>query len=199
MQKTKYLTTLDEAKALSDPYRYKILSYFIKINCPATVKQIADSMGEVPAKVHYHVKKLEKAGIVKLVYTKEINGIIAKYYEPTAEDFEIKLTGDYAKFEENSSKLMLAESQKMILRFYDTSKNQIMDCLNEYSKVHKKGKTSLSMSDLYITEEEAIEFSNYIINFIRQHKTPKKDCVGVKQYHTFFTMAKALDENDYEK
>lgn len=199
MQKIKYLTTIDEVKALSDPYRYKILSYFFKINAPATVKQIADSMEEVPAKVHYHVKKLEKAGILNLVRTEEINGIIAKYYEPTAEDFEVKLAEDYSKLEENNSKLMLAELQKMISKFYDTGKNQIIDYLNEYSKVHKKGKASLSMEDLYITEEEAIEFSKYIINFINQHKSPKKDNGDVKQYHTFFSMVKVLDENDYEK
>lgn len=56
---------------------------------PATVKQIADKLGEVPANIHYHVKKLEKSNIVSLDHTEEIRGIIAKYYKPTAERFEI--------------------------------------------------------------------------------------------------------------
>ncbi len=48
-------------------------------------------MGEVPAKVHYHVKKLESAGILKLQHTKEINGIVAKFYQPTVDHSKSKI------------------------------------------------------------------------------------------------------------
>ena len=90
MKDVKHLKTLEEIRAISDPYRYKILNCFYKIGEPITVKQLADELGEVPAKVHYHVKKMEKAGLLTLVHTKEINGIIAKYYEPTARHFRIE-------------------------------------------------------------------------------------------------------------
>ena len=43
-----------------------IMKQYYKLGKPATVKQIADEMNEVPAKVHYHVKKLESVGILKL-------------------------------------------------------------------------------------------------------------------------------------
>jgi Predicted transcriptional regulators len=90
MEETKELNTVEEIKVLSDPFRYKILNCFYKVGVPSTVKQIADNLGEVPAKVHYHVKKMEKTGILILTHTKEVNGIVAKYYEPTAKRFEIK-------------------------------------------------------------------------------------------------------------
>ena len=80
---------MKEIKAFSDPYRMMIMKQYYKLARPATVKQIADEMGEVPAKVHYHVKKLESVGILKLKHTKEINGIIAKFYEPTAQTFKV--------------------------------------------------------------------------------------------------------------
>ncbi|MGL5244429.1 MAG: ArsR/SmtB family transcription factor, partial [Sarcina sp.] len=79
------LTTLEQIKAYSDPYRLKIITFLRNNREAATVKEIADFFGEVPAKVHYHIKKLEKAGILELVRTKEIKGIIAKYYYLTAE------------------------------------------------------------------------------------------------------------------
>lgn len=84
------LTTLEQIKAYSDPYMLKIITYLRNNQESATVKEIADFFGEVPAKVHYHIKKLEKAGILELVKTKEIKGIIAKYYYLTAESFNIE-------------------------------------------------------------------------------------------------------------
>ena len=81
MDKVKVLRSLEEVKALSDPYRFKILNCFYEMKKPATVKQIADKLGEVPANIHYHVKKLEKFDIVRLHHTEEIRGIVAKYYK----------------------------------------------------------------------------------------------------------------------
>lgn len=196
LQNVKYLTTLEEAKALSDPYRYKILSYFSKMNGPATVKQVADAMGEVPSKVYYHVKKLEKIGILQLIRTEEINGIVAKYYEPTAEDFEIKLSDDYMKLEENNSKLMMTEVQKMFSKLYDISKEEVINHLGELSKENKKGKATLYMENLYITDEEAEEFSNYVSKFINDHKTKIKGNDNIKKYHAFFSFMKVLDKNE---
>ena len=90
MQQTMKLTTIDEIKAYSDPYRLKIIAFLKNNREEATVKQIADFFEEVPSKVYYHVKKLERVGIVKLVKTEEIKGIIAKYYSLTAHDFRIE-------------------------------------------------------------------------------------------------------------
>lgn len=89
MKNVKILTTMEEIKSFSDPYRIIIMKQFFKMNKPATVKQVADEMGEVPAKVHYHVKKMVAAGLLRLNHTKEINGILAKYYEPSAKQFKI--------------------------------------------------------------------------------------------------------------
>lgn len=90
MKNVKVLTTMEEVRSFTDPYRIVIMKQYLKMNRPATVKQIADEMGDVPAKVHYHVKKMIAAGLLKLDHTKEINGILAKYYEPTARTFQIE-------------------------------------------------------------------------------------------------------------
>lgn len=101
MKNVKVLTTLDEIKSFTDPYRIIIMKHYFRLGKPATVKQIADEMGDVPAKVHYHVKKLEAAGILRLNHTKEINGIVAKYYEPTAKTYKIE-NQEIGKFQFNN-------------------------------------------------------------------------------------------------
>lgn len=54
-----------------------------------TVKEIADELGEVPAKVYYHVKKLEAIQVLYVEHTRLVNGIVAKYYDFTTDTFSL--------------------------------------------------------------------------------------------------------------
>jgi len=187
LEKVKVLTTLEEVKAISDPFKYRILTSFYKLKEPATVKQIADTMNEVPAKVHYHVKKMEQAGILMLSHTKEINGIIAKYYEVTAENFEIKCEKELA---EPNKKLMLAESQRMIAELYENSKNTFLDQLSYSSEINEKTSVRLMMKDLYLTEEEGEEFFQYISDFIDKYSQEDRNTEDRKKHHYFTSLFK---------
>ncbi|WP_425448481.1 ArsR/SmtB family transcription factor [Dethiothermospora halolimnae] len=191
--KTKILTTEEEIKAFSDPYRLKILSHYHRLNEPATVKQIADKMEQTPAKVHYHVKKLEKAGILELSHTKEVNGIIAKYYKPTAGDFQI----NNKEIDNSIRNVMLNESQKMIANIYDNSKEYVVRSFDKYRNT-KKGELKSSSgvvggTEIYLTDKEHEEFLEYIDKFVEKHQN--KGPSNKKVYH-FFRALFEIDEDD---
>jgi DNA-binding transcriptional ArsR family regulator len=190
------LSTLEEIKAFTDPFRYKILMCFYRKKQPATVKEIAVALDEVPANVHYHVKKLEKVGILKLVYTKEINGIIAKYYEPTAENFEINCANEIA---ESSKQLRFAVSKQFLAQIYDESKNIFIEHIDEsknifiehideQSETRNKKKGTISMDDLYLTRDEAKEFEKYIADFMIKHDSKARNTEKLKKFHCFFSI-----------
>jgi len=82
------LDDLEKIKAISQSYRLKILKCF-EGEKPATVKQIAEKMNEPHAKVNYHIKVLYQAGILQLVGEKVKQGIVEKYYLPSAKTFLI--------------------------------------------------------------------------------------------------------------
>lgn len=187
MEEKIILTTLEEIKAFSDPFRYKIMMSFYKIKEPATVKEIAVAMNEVPANVYYHVKKLEKVGILKLMYTKEIKGIIAKYYEPTAATFDIEFPSELA---DSSKKLLLAESQLMLAQLYDESKNIFLEHLSYDTITKEKTKGVISMDYLYLTDAEAMDFNDYIKNFMDKHQFKNKNINDLKKFHCFFSNVK---------
>jgi predicted transcriptional regulator len=191
MEEIKILTTVEEVKAISDPFKYKILMAFYKMEQPATVKQIADALKEVPSKVHYHVKKMEQAGIFNLVYTKEIKGIIAKYYEPTAKDFEVNC---YGQSSDPNKTIMLAESQQMIADFYELSKNEFLDELTYCVKSEEKINGNVMMQDLYLTDEEFAEFSKYTTDFFKKYKNKAKTVHGAHKYHYFISYIKIKNE-----
>lgn len=163
------LTTLDEIKAFSDPYRVQILRCLKHFGEPATVKQIADEMGEVPAKVHYHVKKLEKVGILELVYTKEINGIIAKYYNLTAKTFTIK-NSDY---ESPTFKLFLDKTQTLIANVFDDAKriflNQVKSSKPDKSEIQSED-SFITSTYAYLTEAQYADFQKYIKELSEENK-----------------------------
>ncbi|HBE05567.1 MAG TPA: hypothetical protein DHD79_00465 [Firmicutes bacterium] len=72
----------EQFKALSDRKRLSILS--ILVEKQATVSQLAEEIGDIPANVHHHVKLLERAGLIQLVETREKSGILEKYYRAVA-------------------------------------------------------------------------------------------------------------------
>lgn len=187
MKKTKVLSTIEQVKAYNDPYRMEILLNFYKLNHPATGKEIADIMGEVPSKVHYHIKKMEKAGILGLVNTKEIKGIVAKYYEPTADEFEIK--NEYV--DETSKKVMYDEVSKTINKIYDTAKYEYLDQLKKNrDKNSKKHGFIEYATEIYLTDEQIDEFREYLNKLSESNKDKS---AGKKKYKLFYSMIEFED------
>lgn len=91
---------------------------------PMTVKEIADTLGEVPAKVHYHVKKLESIGVLYIKQTRVINGIVAKYYDFTADTITLSVHSD-AENADLSSLLV-----KTYGAYFDEAKQHFFDLYN---------------------------------------------------------------------
>lgn len=72
------ISDFEIAKLMLDPKRNQILT--IAASEPVTVKQMAEKMDELPSRLYYHVKKLEEAGFLELVETKQQGNLIEKYY-----------------------------------------------------------------------------------------------------------------------
>jgi len=189
VKEIKILTSLEEIKVFSDPYRLKILRCFNQFGEPATVKQIADEMGEVPAKVHYHVKKMEKVGILELVYTKEINGIIAKYYNTTAKSFTVK----NSDFESPMFKHFLDRTQTLVSNVFDDAKGIFLKQLNLNNVYNSKEPEDgfLTSSYVYLTQEQYRDLQKYIKGL--NDENTKKGSEGKEKYFLLSTIIKIKD------
>jgi len=88
MEESFILEDLEKIKSVADPLRVNVLR--ILIERQATVKQVADILGQSSAKMHYHVKELEKQELIKLVQTMEKGGILEKYYRAIAKSYQFK-------------------------------------------------------------------------------------------------------------
>ncbi|WP_040951323.1 ArsR/SmtB family transcription factor [Gorillibacterium massiliense] len=161
------LTSLEDIKVYSDPYRLQILYAFDRFRRPATVKEIADAMGEVPAKVHYHVKKLEKIGILKMVATKEINGIIAKYYE--AFDGQIHIS--HTDMADPLRKVIASEAQKVLSSVFEEARQKFV----RNTSGEKQPYANLTNKLLFMTKEEAMGLMDQILTLCQAYEKKRED------------------------
>jgi DNA-binding transcriptional ArsR family regulator len=81
------INSLEQLRAMADQLRLSILQRLL--GRAMTVTQLGDALGIAPAKAHYHVRELERVGLLRLVQTREKGGILEKYYRAVAEDFQV--------------------------------------------------------------------------------------------------------------
>nr|AIA11308.1 Helix-turn-helix domain protein [uncultured bacterium]AIA11631.1 Helix-turn-helix domain protein [uncultured bacterium] len=84
------ITNLETVKVLSDPLRLQILEQMLEQ--PATVKQLAAELKIPQTKLYYHMNMLEEHGLVKVVSTRVVSGIIEKQYWVTAYSIDLDRT-----------------------------------------------------------------------------------------------------------
>ncbi|TDL93428.1 ArsR family transcriptional regulator [Macrococcus brunensis] len=85
MQDFLLIDNLAQLKCISDPFRIKLLECLYDTS--KTGQQLADEL-EIPrAKIHYHLREMEKYGFIEIVKTEQKISIIQKFYAPTAKAF----------------------------------------------------------------------------------------------------------------
>lgn len=182
MQYEKVLSTLDEIKTFSDPFRLKILLCFGDDNEPMTVKQMSVKLGEVPAKVHYHVKELERINVLEIVDTREKSGILEKYYLPTAENIRIDKSFTTSENNDSGSQLLFNSVVNTLAEELDSFKKHTHECGKE---------CKVKLGTVYLTDEEFEELDSMVTNYVNS----KKKSPGAKAYtHSFMLFRKYVEE-----
>lgn len=82
------LQSFEQLKLLADPRRLAILRQLMV--GPASLTMLGKALGEHPAWVRHHLKKLEAAGLVVLVETRVQSGVVEKFYHTRAGGFLIQ-------------------------------------------------------------------------------------------------------------
>ncbi|MEH7308477.1 winged helix-turn-helix domain-containing protein [Neobacillus drentensis] len=74
----KKIDDIEIAKMMLDIRKRSILDIAKE---PVTVGNMAEELNEKPSRLYYHVKKLEEAGLLELVETRQHGNLIEKYYK----------------------------------------------------------------------------------------------------------------------
>lgn len=83
---------LDTLKVMADSRRMQIVDLLRR--AAATVKELAAAMQVSPKSLYYHVNLLEKHGLIRVVDTRIVSGILEKRYRATAYLFNFEEIAD---------------------------------------------------------------------------------------------------------
>lgn len=72
----------EKIKLLTDKNRKKIVQ--LLMNEPSTLTMLGVKMGQSPAWIRHHIKRLEDAGLVELCHTELNNNVLEKFYKATS-------------------------------------------------------------------------------------------------------------------
>lgn len=81
------LETIEQLRAIADSLRVRIVEA-LSLR-PMTATQVGEELDEPAPKAHYHVRELERVGLVRLVETRERGGILEKYYRAVAKTMRV--------------------------------------------------------------------------------------------------------------
>jgi DNA-binding transcriptional ArsR family regulator len=81
------LETVEQLKAIADPLRLRMIGEVTRKQM--TVTQVGEVVGVPANKAHYHMRELERVGLVRIVETREKSGILEKYYMTVARDLNV--------------------------------------------------------------------------------------------------------------
>lgn len=84
MQDMFYIEQLDQAVTLLHPLRIELLK---RMDEPRTCPELADYFDSTPQKIYYHVKALEKAGLVIKTGEHRVRGVVEGYYQARAKSY----------------------------------------------------------------------------------------------------------------
>lgn len=168
-EKVRLIRTEKEIKIFSDPYRLKIIKTYQRNNKPMTVKNVADEMGEVPANVHYHVKKLLSINILELDHIEVVNGINAKYYKLVDDEFRIDFSKVNNTVEYEKS---LNHVESIMENILDEFKSNFRQLVIENKDKDDKDKSVNGMflsPSIYLSSEDSEEFAKEINNLVERY------------------------------
>jgi len=155
------IENIEQLRTIADMLRLRIFE--ILQHKPMTVTQLGEEMGEAPAKVHYHVRELERVGLLRLVETREKGGILEKYYQPIAREISVE-------------KSLLSAPPDEALSMIGALLNQMKDGFQRAFRLaleqkEMKPRVSLSYTRMYVTAEEQEQLQKQIFELVKPYET----------------------------
>jgi predicted transcriptional regulator len=179
------LSKYKDIEVFLEPFHSKIMRLMKDLNEPMTVTEIADAMKLMPAKVYYHVKKLEAIGVLYVKYTKQINGIVAKYYDFTTDTVALEVPDDG---EDNDSVKSLV--MKEYGHYFDEAKQKFFDLYSDTDSNGTKNDNNvyINVKDSFTIDPKKFDdFFNGFKELLEKYEYKGKEAVS---YNLFLAIMK---------
>ncbi len=166
------IDNLETLKVLADPLRLRIIEAIG--DKPHTVKQAAKMLGLPPNKLYYHVNMLEEHGLIRVVDTRIVSGIIEKIYLVRAHTYSpakgLLSPNEMADLENNSVSILLdgifEDTRQSVV---ESMRAGLIDFPEDDADYMNQTLSKLATMRLMLTEEQAADFAKGLSDLIGQY------------------------------
>jgi DNA-binding transcriptional ArsR family regulator len=166
LPETYELETLEQLRAIADELRSRIAEALS--HRAMTVTQVGEMLGQAPAKIHYHVRELERVGLVRLVATREKSGILEKYYRAVARGFTASKTLLRTVPSDEALAAMRAFLDNAVQGFLRATEYTVRNQLWENPKVW-----GFNSAQIWVTTDEMKELAKRVQTELDRYSAPR--------------------------
>ncbi len=112
-----YIESVQRAGVMLKPLRIELLRLMDR---PRTCPELAELCGETPQKIYYHVKELERAGLVERCGERQVRGALEGFYQARARSYWLaptlvrRLGGVRAVRDQTSLAVLCQHAERML-------------------------------------------------------------------------------------
>lgn len=186
------VSSANDIKVISSPQRQNILKLLKSVDKPLHGKDIADRLELKPASVHFHLKKLEDIGAVRVHHTQSINGITARFYEAAID--EIVMEENFLK---TSDDLLTRQKILMTANTFNTCRNSFIKALRRKMQESSTDKTgakdllTILNKILFLSKDETGLLYKELAALFEKYGKASPD----KNAYSLFLSINAVDDN----
>lgn len=167
---------LETLKVVADSLRMQILDLLREK--PLTVKQLAGDLDITPTKLYYHINLMEKHGLIRVVDTRLVSGILEKRYQAAARlyRFDHHLLMPSSKTGDEGLDMMLSTVLDDVKS--DIKKNMREGLIKlEHDEAHQHNPHSLLISRVLsrLTEAQAMSFYDRLDELVKEFVELRQD------------------------
>lgn len=187
MQQEFLISDLETVRIIADPIRLRILELLALEAQP--VKRLAATLAMPQTKLYYHINLLEEHGLLRVVGTRVVSGIIEKQYGATARSYRIDdaLLTLNAPGRDDTVEMMLTSLLDGLRN--DMQQALAADLFDLREDAPDNRKITLGRAPLRLTPERAAELHKRLTDLITEYCPNPEDlgvpAPGTKLYHLF--------------
>lgn len=158
------IDNLETLKVTAHSLRLDILQTLKK---PKSVKEIAKQINRPATKLYYHVNLMEEHGLIRVVETNIVSGILEKKYQVVAQNYRLQDN----LFAESDS--LDEDVDRMLGAIFDVTRAEIRRSIqaDQMEPTHEDRRGLLWRSTLHLTAVQFAEFYNRLDEILKELDT----------------------------
>jgi len=176
MEDEYFITDLETLKVVSDPLRVRIIELFSLASNKGdslTVKELAAQIEMPPTKLYYHVNLLEEHGLIRVVDTQVVSGIIEKHYQVRARSIGVddSLFSAGGAIQDEGLELLFTSTSsvfKTAQKEFETSYRMIAQQGVDIESFKKKIMVQIGHTFLNLTPEQSFAFHERLTSLLNE-------------------------------